>query len=43
MNEEIKKNLFNVLADCINYEELNYHSFKECKLCIKKQNSQYLF
>ena len=42
MNKEIKKELFNRLADWIIDTEPNYPSFGECKLWIKKQNSQYV-
>ena len=42
MNKEVKKELFNVLADWILDKEPNYPSFGECKLWIKKQNSQYV-
>ena len=42
MNKEIKKELFNQLADWIIDTEPNYPSFGECKLWIKKQNSQYV-
>ena len=41
MNKEVKKKLFNGLADWILDKEPNYPSFGECKLWIKKQNSQY--
>ena len=42
MNKEIKKKLFNGLADWIVYKEPYYPSFEECKLWIKKQNSKYV-
>ena len=42
MNKEIKKKLFSELADWIIDKEPNYPSFAECKLWIKKQNSQYM-
>ena len=42
MNKEVKKELFNGLADWIIDKEPNYPSFCECKLWIKKQNSQYI-
>ena len=41
MNKEVKKQLFNELADWIIDKEPNYPSFGECKLLIKKQNFQY--
>ena len=41
MNIEVKKELFNGLADWIIEKEPNYPSFEECKLWIKKQNCQY--
>ena len=41
MNKEVKKKIFNGLADWILDKEPNYPSFGECKLWIKKQNSQY--
>ncbi len=41
MSKEVKKKLFNGLADWILDKEPNYPSFGECKLWIKKQNSQY--
>ncbi len=41
MNKEIKKKLFNRLAEWIIDKEPNYPSFGECKLWIKKQNYQY--
>ena len=42
MNKEVKKKLFNGLADWILDKEPNYPSFLERKLWIKKQNSQYI-
>ena len=42
LNKEVKKQLFNGLADWIIDKEPNYPSFGECKLWIKKQNSQYI-
>ena len=42
LTKEIKKELFSKLADWIIDKEPNYPSFEECKLWIKKQNSQYL-
>ena len=42
MNKEVKKELFNRLADWIIDNEPNYPSFSECKLWIKKENSQYI-
>ena len=42
LNKEIKKKLFNGLADWILDREPNYPSFGECKLWIKQQNSQYI-
>ena len=42
MKKEVKKELFNGLADWIIDKELNYLSFGECKLWIKKQNAQYV-
>ena len=42
MNKEVKKELFNQLADWIIDTEPNYPSFGECKLWIKNQNSQYV-
>tara|TARA_B100000242_G_scaffold65082_1_gene40131 strand:- start:256 stop:495 length:240 start_codon:yes stop_codon:yes gene_type:complete len=41
LNIEVKKELFNGLADWIIEKEPNYPSFEECKFWIKKQNSQY--
>ena len=42
LNKEVKEKLFNGLADWIIAKEPNYPSFSECKLWIKKQNSQYM-
>ena len=42
MSKEIKKKLFNELADWILDQEPNYPSFGECKAWIKTQNSQYV-
>ena len=42
MNKEVKKQLFNRLADWIIDKEPNYPSFGECKLWIKKKNAQYI-
>ena len=42
MNKEIKNKLFNGLADWIVNNEPNYPSFGDCKLWIKKQNSQFV-
>ena len=42
MNIEVKKELFNGLADWIIEKEPNYPSFEECKLWIKKQNTKYV-
>ena len=42
MTKEVKNQLFNGLADWIIDQEPTYPSFKECKLWIKKQNSQYV-
>ena len=42
MDKEVKKELFNKLADWIIDKEPNYPSFGECKLWIKRQNSQYV-
>ena len=42
MTKAVKKELFNGLADWIIDKEPNYPSLEECKLWIKKQNSQYL-
>ena len=42
LNQEVKKLIFNGLVDWIIDNEPNYPSFVECKLWIKKQNSQYI-
>ena len=42
LNKEVKEKLFNGLADWIIDKEPNYPSFAECKLWIRKQNSQYI-
>ena len=42
LNKEVKNKIFNGLADWIIDKELNYPSFGECKLWIKKKNSQYI-
>ena len=42
MNKEVKKELFNWLADWITDKEPNYPSFGECKFWVKQQNSQYV-
>ena len=42
LNKEVKEKLFNALADWIIENEPYYPSFGECKLWIKKQNSQYV-
>ena len=42
MNKEVKKELFNGLADWIIDKEPNYPSSGECKLWIIKQNSQFV-
>ena len=42
LNKEVKKKLFNGLADWIIDKEPNYPSFVECKLWIRKQNSRYM-
>jgi len=42
LNKEVKKELFNGLADLIIFKYTNNPSFGECKLWIKKQNSQYV-
>ena len=42
LNKEVKEKLFNGLADWIIDKEPNYPSFAECKLWIRKQNSQYM-
>ena len=42
MNKEIKKEFFSRLADWIIDSEPNYPSFAQCKLWIKKKESQYV-
>ena len=42
LTNEVKKKLFNGLADWIIDKEPNYPSFGKCKLWIKKQNPQYV-
>ena len=42
MNKKVKKEIFNGLADWIVDNEPNYPTFEECKLWLKKQNSQYV-
>ncbi len=42
LNKEVKKEIFNGLADWIVDNEPTYPSFTECKLWIKKQNPQYV-
>ena len=42
MNKEFKEKLFNELVNWIIDREPNYPSFSECKLWIKRQNSQYI-
>ena len=42
LTKEVKKNLFNGLADWIIDKEPNYLSFEKCKLWIYKQNTQYI-
>ena len=42
MNKEVKKKLYNELADWIIDKEPNYPSFGECKSWIKKKNYQYV-
>jgi len=42
LNKEIKKEFFSRLADWIIDSEPNYPSFAQCKLWIKKKESQYL-
>ena len=42
MNKEVKKRLFNGLADWIIDKEPYYPSFSECKLWIRKQNYEYM-
>ena len=42
LNKEVKEKLFNGLVDWIIDKEPNFPSFAECKLWIRKQNSQYM-
>ena len=42
MNKEVKKRLFNGLADWIIDKAPYYPSFSECKLWIRKQNYEYM-
>ncbi len=42
LTKEVRKELFNGLADWIIDEEPNIPSFVECKLWIKKKNSLYV-
>ena len=42
LNKEVKRKLFNGLADWIIDNEPHYPSFIQCKLWIKKHNSQYI-
>ena len=42
MNKEVKKEIFNQLADWIVDSEPHYPSFADCKLLIKKINPQYV-
>ena len=42
LKKEVKKELFNGLADWIIDKEPNYPSFGECKLWVKQQNSKYV-
>ena len=42
LNKDVKEKLFNGLADWIIDKEPNYPSFAECKLWIRKRNSQYI-
>jgi len=42
LNKEVKKELFNRLADWIVDNEPDYPSFGQCKLWIKKQNFKYV-
>ena len=42
LNKEFKKELLSRLADWIIDNEPNYPSFAQCKLWIKKQESQYV-
>jgi len=43
LNKEVKKKIFNELADWIIDKEPNYPSFVECKLWIKNKNPKYVF
>ena len=42
MSKNLKKKLFNDLADWIIDSEPNYPSFGECKLWVKKQDSKFI-
>ena len=42
LNKEVRRKLFNKLADWIVDKEPNYPSLGECKLWIKKQNTKYV-
>ncbi len=42
MSKNLKKELFNGLADWIIDSEPNYPSFGECKLWVKKQDSKFI-
>ena len=42
MSKEVKKELFSGLADWIIDSEPNYPSFGQCKLWVKKQNSEFI-
>ena len=42
MSKNLKKELFNGLADWIIDSEPNYPSFVECKLWVKKQDSKFI-
>ena len=42
MSKGVKKELFSFLADWIIDSEPDYPSFADCKLWIKKNNSQYI-
>ena len=42
LNKEVKKELFSALVDWITDSEPNYPSFEQCKLWIKKKDSQYV-
>tara|TARA_A100001388_G_scaffold204962_1_gene155829 strand:+ start:532 stop:771 length:240 start_codon:yes stop_codon:yes gene_type:complete len=42
LNKEVKKVLFNRLADWITDKEPNDPSFGECKFWVKQQNSQHV-